>query len=157
MSVGGRVLLVVAGALIGLLAEAGSPPAPLVVGLADLAVGLAFVVAGAIARRPTYVALSVGVGVLWFTGTLLPAAQPWHLGMLAWLLLRLAWRDRPSRTVVCGAVACAALALLWPLWSVDPGVVVGALAWATIVLAAGVRAPRGPGRAAALISAALVC
>ncbi|MFF4249845.1 sensor histidine kinase [Streptomyces sp. NPDC001663] len=81
-----------AGAAVGLTAlavlavrsDSGAPGAAAWLTALDVAVGLAFVAAGAVAGGPrTERGLFSAVGVTWLAGSVLPAARTWHQAVLA--------------------------------------------------------------------------
>ena len=79
---------------------------PLLV-IADLVVGLAFILAGVLAAGSRLMRLLiVGIGALWLAGSWVPAAELWHQALLAVSLTAFP-RGRPSRRILWPVVALA--------------------------------------------------
>ena len=107
---------------------------------ADLVVGLAFVIAAAVAPGPRSGRVAfAAVGAAWLLGSALPAARTWHQAVLAFALLEFG-RRRGSvpPAIAAGAVATAALAASLVLPQLGVAAVFAAVAVASLAVWAGI-------------------
>ena len=122
-----RITLCAVGFAVGLVAEwvAFGWDQPLL-WLPDLAVGMAFILAGATAdsRHRGAGLLLAATGFAWFAGTLVPLAIYWHRGPLIHLLVTYSGARPASRTGQVVVLVGYVSAVVPPLWRFDvPGVV----------------------------------
>ena len=156
MTVAARIAILVFGVAVGVAVELSSGARTPLAATLEVTVGVVFLGVAAAAWSRSEVLLGAAASVTWFIGGLQPLAFAayWHRGVLAQLIVHVAWRGRPPTAARVVVAISYALAVTYPAWTADAITVWVASAWAAAALTV-VVAPHGRRRNLALSAAAL--